>query len=249
MGIALMITSGKGGVGKSTIAANLAVALARLRYNVALVDANTGMRGLDLLLGLQNDVVYDLNDLAEGLCRVRQALLPVPGVPGLTLLSASQMARPDQLSADALRGVLDRIKYNHRYVIVDGPPGIDTGFFTTLAACEKVIIVTRPETAAERCAERMAQVLSEEGRRDGMLIVNEALPETPDEEGDWPHQALARRLGVKPIGLVPYSDDLAAMTRTGRAPAAPDGSMTRLFEDIARRAIGEDLRLRPYAAR
>ena len=245
MGEALLIASGRGGAGRSVIAANVAAGLARLGYHVALVDGCVGMRSLDIMLGLENSAIYDMQDLAEGLCAPRQALMAVPGEPRLELLNAPPLTTPSELGAAAFRAAVDRVRNNHRYVVIDGPAGVDTLFQMALSVCARALVVTRlDDPIALRAAERAAQYMRGAGMGDLRLIVNHLSPEIAGEEGEYPSQAAARRLDAPLIGLVPEDEALTATPPLAR-PGTPLG---RIFEDIARRVSGDNMPLRPYAA-
>ena len=245
MGEALLITSGRGGVGKSVIAVNVAAGLARLGYNVALVDGCTGMRSLDIMLGLENRAIYDLQDLAEGICAARQALMSVEGIEHLHFLNAPPLTAPYELGAAAFTKAIERVSFNHRYVVIDGPSGVDTGFEMALKVCRKAVVVTQADDpVALRACERVTQAMRSAGQSDIKLILNKARPETPDEDGEYPCMNLARRLDMPLVGQVPEDEVLRHLPPLAQAGTA----LGRMFEDIARRVSGENMRLWPLTA-
>ena len=169
----VLITSGKGGVGKSTLTANLAVALARRGFSVVVIDADIGMRALDALLGLENSVVYDLIDVINKECIPEQALLEVPAVPGLRLLPASQFSRIGSLDSGRFRKLLKILKQSCDYVLIDSPAGIEKGFRILLNAVpDQSVLITTPDNLCVRDAERAAQLFESKHLPRPRLIVN-----------------------------------------------------------------------------
>ena len=168
-----LIASGKGGVGKSTLAAGLGAALASLGSSTVILDADIGLRGQDALLGLENQVVYDLLDVISGDCELEQALLPVPRVSGLWLLPAAQFARARALDAKSLRRVIRSLRTEHDFVLIDCPAGIERGFrnVANTGICEP-ILVTSPDDISMRDAERACSILQEKTEGRPRLIVN-----------------------------------------------------------------------------
>ena len=223
------------------MSACLGAALSGLRYNTALVDLNMGLRSLDMLLGMENDVVYDLSDLANDICLPKQALLPVPGAAGLQMLSASQWEGPSSLPREAYERVLSRLLQNHRYLVLDGPPGADWGFMTAVSLADRAAVVTKMDPLSLRGAERMVMMCRDGGVKDVYLIINGAEPETADEEGEYPYMAVQRRMDAPVIGFVPETAELGAMPI--RLPLS--AGLGRTFEDMARRMYGDRMPLRP----
>ena len=159
MGEVIVITSGKGGVGKSTLTAGLGVALAGLQRRVALVDMDMGLRSLDIMLGLEHKVVYDLADVADGMCRVKQALIRHPQVEGLWLLSAAQMRGSEALTAHQVERVMNQMRDRFDYVLIDCPAGVGRGFRNAASCASRAILLTTPDVVAMRDAERVVGLL------------------------------------------------------------------------------------------
>ena len=173
MSQSVLIASGKGGVGKSTLTANLGAALARRGCGVVIIDADIGLRSQDAFLGLENSVVYDLIDVAEKECTLEQALLETPSVPNLKLLPAAQFARVKSLDCDRLRKILKTLKQSCDYVLIDSPAGIEKGFRNLLnAGVDQIILITTPDDLCIRDVERAAQVIESKGLPRPQLIVN-----------------------------------------------------------------------------
>ena len=154
---ALVVTSGKGGVGKSTVAVNLAVSLARRGKKTVVIDADTGLRSLDVLLGMENDVVYDLTDVVEGVCKLRQAVVKVRDVDNLSMLAAAQLRDMSSVSREQMEKVVSELKEQFDYVIIDCPAGVDLGFRVAVAGADRAIIVTHNDAICQRDVERLVQ--------------------------------------------------------------------------------------------
>ena len=176
MSEAIVITSGKGGVGKTTACANLGVALASLGHKVVLVDADIGLRNLDVVMGLENRIVYDLVDVVEGFCRLRQALIKDKRLDGLFLLPAAQTKDKTSVTPDQMKQLVDRSKEEYDYILVDCPAGIEQGFKNAIAGADRALIVTTPEVSAVRDADRIIGLLESSGFDDPGLIVNRLKP-------------------------------------------------------------------------
>ena len=150
MSEAIVITSGKGGVGKTTACANLGVALASMGHKVVLVDADIGLRNLDVVMGLENRIVYDLVDVVEGFCRLRQALIKDKRLDGLFLLPAAQTKDKTSVTPDQMKQLVDQLKEDHDYILVDCPAGIEQGFKNAIAGADRALIVTTPEVSCSK---------------------------------------------------------------------------------------------------
>ena len=155
----IVITSGKGGVGKTTATANLGMALAQLGYQVALIDADIGLRNLDLLLGLENRVIYTALEVLSGECRLEQALIRDKRQPGLVLLPAAQNRNKDSIDSDQMQYLVTLMNQQYDYVLIDCPAGIESGFHNAIAPADEAIVVTTPEIAAVRDADRVIGLL------------------------------------------------------------------------------------------
>lgn len=177
MGEIIVISSGKGGVGKTTACANIAAALAKRRNRVLITDADVGLRNLDVVLGLEDSVVYDIVDVALGVCPAQKAILEDKRRTGLFLLPAAQGKNKDALTPTQMRFALTRLKDDYDYILIDCPAGIGRGFENAASAAEKAIIVTTPELTALRDADRVAGLLDTLGLSDQRLVINRLRPE------------------------------------------------------------------------
>ncbi len=173
----IVITSGKGGVGKTTTTANLGMSLAQLGYQTALVDADIGLRNLDLLLGLENRVIYTALEVLSGECRLEQALIRDKRQPGLTLLPAAQNRNKDSINSDQMKYLISLMEEQYDYILIDCPAGIETGFHNAIGPAREAIVVTTPEIAAVRDADRVIGLLEANGIQKINLLVNRLRPE------------------------------------------------------------------------
>ena len=167
----IVITSGKGGVGKTTTTANLGCGLAVLGKKVALVDADIGLRNLDVVMGLENRIVYDLVDVVEGNCRLKQGLIKDKRFDGLFLLPAAQTRDKDAVSPEQMQKLCDSLREEgFDFILIDCPAGIEQGFKNAIAGADKAVVVTTPEVSAVRDADRIIGLLEAAGRKRGFLI-------------------------------------------------------------------------------
>jgi len=158
-GRVIVITSGKGGVGKTTTSANIGTALAKEGYKVVLIDTDLGLRNLDLLLGLENRIVYTIVDVIEERCKLKQALVKDKKNPNLQLLAAAQTRDKSAVSAEQLKEICEKLKETNDFVLVDCPAGIEQGFQNAVAGASEAIVVTTPEMSAVRDADRIIGLL------------------------------------------------------------------------------------------
>lgn len=242
----ILITSGKGGVGKSTLAAALGRALAARRRRTVLIDMDMGLRSLDILLGLEHKVVYDLADVAEGMCRVRQALVKHPHMEDLWLLSAAQTRGGEALTPRGMEMVIGQLRDRFDMILIDSPAGVGRGFYNAASCADRALIVATPDPIALRDAERVVGLLERHGVRADGVILNRVLPRDMEDEHVGP-RAFEERLRLTVMGLVPeeahFNRRLDA--RTGADPGS--SSADRAMDRIARRMLGETVALEPIA--
>src|SRR5512136_2472791 len=168
----ITVSSGKGGVGKTTTVANIAVALAASGARVVCIDGDIGLRNLDVVMGLENRIVYDIVDVIEGRCKLRQAMIRDKHLPDLYLIPAAQTRDKNAVSPSDMVRVCDELRQECEWILIDSPAGIERGFRNTIAPADKVLIVTNPEVSAVRDADRVIGLLEAEGKRDQGLIIN-----------------------------------------------------------------------------
>lgn len=240
----ITITSGKGGVGKTTATANLAVALAMLGKKVACIDADIGLRNLDVVLGLENRIVYDIVDVVEGRAKLRQAMIRDKRLQeDLYLIPAAQTRDKTAVSPSDMVRVCDELKPLVDYILIDSPAGIERGFRNALAPADEVVIITNPEVSSVRDADRIIGLIEAEGKGPGKLVINRVKPDMVKRGDMLSPEDVIDILAIKLIGLVPEDELILVSTNQG-SPAAltPDKSKAgKAFQNIARRLLGEDI--------
>ena len=238
----ITITSGKGGVGKTTTTANVSVALALLGKRVVCMDADIGLRNLDVVLGLENRIVYDVVDVIEGRCKLRQALIKDKRLPELLLLPASQKRDKSAVSADDLVKVCNDLRAEHDYILIDSAAGIEEGFRTAIAPADEVVIVTNPEVSAVRDADRVVGLVEAAEKGPARLIVNRLKPGLVQRGDMLDTEDVLDILAIDLIGVVPEDENVLISTNKGNPAAFEDRSPAgTAFRHIARRLNGEDV--------
>ncbi|MEM1368723.1 MAG: septum site-determining protein MinD [Cyanobacteria bacterium P01_H01_bin.15] len=239
----IVVTSGKGGVGKSTVTANLGTAIAALGCSVALVDADFGLRNLDLLLGLENRIVYTALDVVAETCTLEKALVKDKRQPGLGLLPAAQNRNKESITPEQMHDLVKGLAATHDYVLVDCPAGIEGGFRNAIAAAEEALIVTTPEVAAVRDADRVVGLLENENIKRINLIVNRVRPELIQQQDMLSVEDILDLLVVPLIGIVPDDERVIVATNRGEPlvlstqPSLP----AMAFRNIAQRMEGKEV--------
>jgi septum site-determining protein MinD len=241
MGRAIVITSGKGGVGKTTAAANLGTALAQLGKSVVLVDADIGLRNLDVVMGLENRIVYHVVDVIRGKCTAAKALIKDRRMDNLWLLPASQTDDKDALTPDDMKKLICELKANHDYVVIDCPAGIEQGFKNAIAGADEAIVVATPEVSSIRDADRVIGLLAASSIP-ARLIVNRISPHLV-KRGDMLSQAdVIEILALEMLGTVPLDEHIVATTNKGIPAVLENKSLAaKEFTRISRRIAGLDV--------
>ncbi|NLS79330.1 MAG: septum site-determining protein MinD [Chloroflexi bacterium] len=238
----ITITSGKGGVGKTTLTANLAVALASRGQRVIAIDADIGLRNLDVVMGLENRIVYDLVDVVEGTCRLRQAMIRDKRMESLYLLPAAQKRDKTAVTPDDMRALIDQLHRDFDFILVDSPAGIEQGFQNAIAGVSEVIIVTTPEVSAVRDADRIIGLVEAAEKDPPRLVINRIKPAMVKQGDMLSTEDVIEVLAINLLGIVPDDEEIIVSTNRG-APAAYDGTSPagRAFHNIARRVMGENV--------
>ena len=234
------ITSGKGGVGKTTATANIAASLASLGQKVVCIDGDIGLRNLDVVLGLENRIVYDLVDVVEGRCRLRQAMIRDKRLPELFLIPAAQTRDKSAISPSDMIQLCDELRAEFDWILVDSPAGIERGFRNAIAPANLVLVVTNPEVSAVRDADRIIGMTEAEEKGPAQLVINRIKPEMVRRGDMLSIEDVVELLAIELIGLVP--DDENVITSTNRGlPISLNGKSKagQAFFDIARRLMGE----------
>lgn len=239
MSQAWMIASGKGGVGKSNITAALAVALAKRQMATVAVDTDIGLRNLDLLLGMENRVVFDVVDVANKDCKLKYALIPDAAYPALALLAASQMGMSSDLTPELFGTVVAKLRKRFSYILMDAPAGLGAGVLNVLPSADQTLLVTTPDDVAIRDAERMISLLEAHRKPRPMVIINRVRPEMVRSGDMYSPQTVANILDVPLLGFVP--DDVAIQRATKRHQTfmEQEGPAKQAMERIVRRFLGE----------
>jgi len=228
MGEVIVITSGKGGVGKTTTTANVGAGLAMRNKKVVLVDADIGLRNLDLVLGLENRIVFDLVDVVEGRCKLRNAL-----TRDKTAVKPEQMVK-----------LCNELRKEFDFIIIDCPAGIEQGFNNAVVAADRAIVVTTPEVSAVRDADRVIGLLEAKELRDPRLLINRIRSDMVRRGEMMSIEDVKDILAVDIIGIVPDDEKIVISTNKGE-PVITDGKSLagQAYNNIARRILGEDVPL------
>lgn len=242
MGEVIVVTSGKGGVGKTTTTANIGTGLAALGHKVALVDTDIGLRNLDVVLGLENRIVYDIVDVTSGNCRLRQALIKDKRFEGLHLLPAAQTKDKTAVSPDQMRELCAELKKDFDYVIIDCPAGIEQGFRNAIAGAEKAIVVTTPEVSAVRDADRIIGLLEASDLREPKLIINRIRPKMVRQGDMMSIEDIIDILAVDLLGVIPEDEMIVITTNRGEAVVLNQSSLSgQAYRNIVQRITGVDV--------
>lgn len=243
MGEVIVVTSGKGGVGKTTVTANLGASLAKEGKKVILVDTDIGLRNLDVVMGLENRIVYNLVDVVEGTCRVKQAVIRDKRYPSLFLLPSAQTRDKSCVTPEQMIALTGELKEQYDYVLLDCPAGIEQGFKNAIAGAGRAIVVTTPEVSAIRDADRIIGLLESAGFRRIHLIVNRIRPDMVRRGDMLSVRDVVDILSVELLGAVPDDEQIVIHANHGEPLTVRDGLAGVAFENIGRRIMGEEV---PY---
>ncbi|MDG0813703.1 MULTISPECIES: septum site-determining protein MinD [Cohnella] len=244
MGEAIVVTSGKGGVGKTTTSANVGTALALMGKKVCMIDTDIGLRNLDVVMGLENRIIYDLIDVAEGRCRLNQALVKDKRFDELYMLPAAQTKDKNDISPDQVRKIVEELKPDFDYVIIDCPAGIEQGFRNAIAGADHAIVVTTPENAAVRDADRVIGLLEKTNISQPKLIINRIRPNLLKSGDMLEVDDIIQVLAIDLIGIVPDDEDVIKAANQGEPTVMnPNSRAAMAYRNVARRILGETVPL------
>ena len=242
MGEVIVITSGKGGVGKTTTSANLGCGLAAAGKSVILIDADIGLRNLDVVMGLENRIVYDLVDVVEGNCRLKQALIKDKRFPNLHLLAAAQTKDKTAVSPEQMKKLCEALRDEHDYILIDCPAGIEQGFKNAIAGADKAIVVATPEVSSVRDADRIVGLLEADEIKDICLILNRLRPDMIKRGEMMTIDDVVDILAIDILGLVPDDESIVISTNRGEPCVTDEKSLAgRSFRNIVQRIMGHDV--------
>jgi septum site-determining protein MinD len=241
----ILICSGKGGVGKTTLTANLGIALARLGHTVAVLDADFGLRNLDLLLGLENRIVYTAQEVLAESCRLEQALVRHKQEPNLSLLPAGNPRMLEWLTPEDMQNIVGQLADRFDYVLIDAPAGVEQGFRNAAAAAREAIVVTNPEVSAVRDADRVIGLLHSMEIAPVQLILNRVRPQMMADQEMLSVDEISDMLALPLLGLVLEDQKVIVSTNRGEPLTLGDSSTpaARGYRNIARRLAGESVPL------
>lgn len=242
MGEVIVVTSGKGGVGKTTTTANIGTGLALQGKKVVLVDTDIGLRNLDVVMGLENRIVYDLVDVVEGTCRVKQALIKDKRFEGLYLLPAAQTRDKSAVKPDQMLKLCEELKEEFDYILVDCPAGIEQGFKNAIAGASRALVVTTPEVSAVRDADRIIGLLEANELRNPKLLINRVRPDMVKRGDMMSMDDIIDILAIDLIGVVPDDEKIIVSTNRGEPAVTDEKSLAgQAYRNITRRIMGEDV--------
>jgi len=238
----ITVTSGKGGVGKTTTVANIAVALASSGKKVVCIDGDIGLRNLDVIMGLENRIVYDIVDVIEGRCKLKQAMIRDKHYPDMYLIPAAQTRDKNAVSPSDMIRICKELRPDTDFVIIDSPAGIERGFRNAIAAADRVLVVTNPEVSAVRDADRVVGILEAEEKGSPALILNRLNPALVRNNDMLSAEDVLDLLGIKLIGVVPEDESVIIGSNRG-APVVtdPKSRAGQAFRNIAKRIQGQDV--------
>jgi septum site-determining protein MinD len=236
------VTSGKGGVGKTTSVANIAVALASQGQKVTCIDGDIGLRNLDVILGLENRIVYDIVDIVEGRCRTRQAMIRDKRLNELYLIPAAQTRDKTAVSPSDMVRLCDELRPEMDWILIDSPAGIERGFKNSIAAADRVIVMTNPEVSAVRDADRVIGLLESEQKGPVSLVINRLNLQMVKRGDMLSVDDVLDLLAIELIGIVPEDDSVIVASNKGQPLTLDPKSKAGLaFQNISRRLMGEQV--------
>ncbi len=239
----IVVTSGKGGVGKTTTSANVGTGLAQMGKKVVLIDTDIGLRNLDVVMGLENRIVYNLVDVVEGSCRIKQALIRDKRYPSLYLMPSAQTRDKSSVKPEQMVKLIDHLRNQFDYIILDCPAGIEQGFQNAIAGADRALVVTTPEVSAIRDADRIIGLLESEEFRKIDLIINRLRPDMVKKGDMMSASDVIDILSIPLIGIVPDDENVVIATNQGEPLVGNQTPAGRAYYNICERILGKEV---PY---
>lgn len=242
MGKVYVITSGKGGVGKTTTVANIGTGLASLGHKVVLLDTDIGLRNLDVVMGLENRIVYDIVDAATGQCKLKQAMIKDKRFENMYLIPAAQTKDKNAVNESQMKTICEELREEFDYILIDCPAGIEQGFKNAIAGADAAIVVTNPEVSAVRDADRIIGLLEANGLNEPKLIINRMRANMVKQGDMMGVDDMLEILAVKLLGVVPEDDNIVISTNRGE-PAVLDqkSKAGQAYRNIVERILGKEV--------
>lgn len=243
MGEVIVITSGKGGVGKTTTTANVGTGLAKLNKKVIMIDTDIGLRNLDVVMGLENRIVYNLVDVIEGKCRLRQALIKHKQYPDLCLLPSAQTRDKDSVTPEQMKELVESLRSEFDYILLDCPAGIEQGFKNAIAGADRALIVTTPEVSAIRDADRIVGLLEANEMKHMDLIINRIRMDMVKRGDMLKVEDVCDIMAINLIGVVPDDEQIVVSTNQGEPLVGSNTLAGTAYMNICKRILGNEVAL------
>lgn len=247
MGEVIVITSGKGGVGKTTTTANIGIGLSGLGQKVMVIDTDLGLRNLDVVMGLENRIVYNLVDVIAGSCRLKQALIKDKRFPELYLLPSAQTKDKSSVSPEQMKKLVDELREEYDFILLDCPAGIEQGFQNAIAGAERSIVVTTPEVSAIRDADRIIGLLEASGIKKNQLLINRLRVDMVRRGDMMSVEDVTEILAIDLLGVIPDDEQVVIATNQGEPVVGENCLAGRAYSNICRRLTGEEIPVEDFS--
>ena len=242
MGEVIVITSGKGGVGKTTTTANIGTGLALAGKKVVVIDLDIGLRNLDIVLGLESKIIYDIVDVVKGNCDIRKALIKDKRFSGLFLLPSSQIKDKTAVTPEEVKTLCNELKKDFDYILIDCPAGIEQGFKNAIAGADRAIIISTPEVSSVRDSDRVIGLLESEEKTDNMLIINRYNTNLVNKNDMLSAEDVNDILMLDLIGIVPNDENVIKYSNHGEPIIHNDTLLiSKIYKNIVKRILGEEV--------